>query len=150
MPFIRSAMMIGIFGLLVMFASFGFFGGYQYKNNIQMNGTLAQGYNSILGNGSVSGNPYGIGKLQTQAQFTGNSLQNATLFSSLTLTFESLGLAGQFITSIPAIFYQLTLFVAQPLVAIGINVGFAVAMVDLAVLFIVIISLLSALFIFPL
>ena len=150
MPFIRSALVIGIFSLMVMFAALGFFGGYQYTNHIQMNGTLANAYNGILGNASVFGSAYGLTQIQAQAQTTGTKLQNATVFSVIGVAFESLGLGARFIVTIPALFYAMSLFIAQPLVAIGINTGFAVAAIELVILFGIILTVLSALFIFPL
>lgn len=149
MPFLRSAITVGVFSLLVMFAAVGFFGGYQYTNNIQMNGTLAASYNSILGNASIFGGP-GYYALQTQTNITGTQLQNSTAFSTLTLAVGSLGLAAKFIITIPQMFFTLSNFIAQPLGALGINAGFATAAVSLLILVGIILTVLSALFIYPL
>lgn len=130
-----------IYGLIATIGSF------TLANNLPINSTLKQQYLLITGNASTYGGILGpVGNLQQTVSTNQNSLSNPNV---LTLVINSLSLAANFFGSLPNLFNSVVLFAAIPLNAIGIPASFAYGISLIALIGLMGLGLISAIFLFP-
>lgn len=150
MPTIRTIAITAIFALVLTYMAIGFFGGYQYANNIQMNGTLAGEYNSIINNPTQPGGIFDVGNLISNTNTYQNKFQNVTgFFAAAAAATGAISYVVGFIVLIPTLFYTIILFASAPLIALGIPTAFAVVMMTILLIIMILLSIASAVLIFP-
>ena len=136
---------------LLMFGMIFFIGNYELGNGLGVNATIATNFNAIGVNPSApaGGIFSGYGNLANGVQNTGNSLQTFNT-NPISSAISSVSLVGSFLFSLPNLFLAMGAFIAVPLTAIGIPLGFAQAISSVALIGIFALGLLSAVFLFPL
>ena len=150
MPPIRNIAVTTILSLMLTYGVIAFFGGFQFTNNIAMNGTLAQEYNTIIATPSSPGGLFYTGNLLGSAQTYGSNFSNVGQnLNPATATSTALGFLVGFISSGPVAIYQLIAFLVQPLVALGIPTGYAIAGFTILLIMIILLGIASAILIFP-
>ncbi len=145
---IRTILLASVTLLMLTYFMVGWLGGYQAVNNETTNATLAKQYKAITGNttnpgGSLFGT---FGNTSTQASGTASNLKNPSGIFSIT---GAIGSAAQFFGSIPVVFNAFFTFMAGPLIAAGIPVGYAVMLMETMIVLVVVLAILSAIFLFP-
>ena len=125
-----------------------FVAGYETQNNLQVNSTIASNYNSITSASALPGGLFGntSGLFQTVNNTASKVNQSASTNGGIT---NSLSLVLGFMTSIPVVLGALVNFVSIPLVALGVPIGYAQVVVSVFFLGILSLSIISAIFLFP-
>lgn len=151
MPPIRQMFIAVSVAFLFMFGMIWFIGNYETGNGLTVNATIATNFNAIgMNPSSPQGGVFsGYGNFSNGAYNTANSLQSFNT-NPVASAISSVSLVGSFIFSIPALFGTMGAFIAVPLVAIGMPVGFAQAIGYVVLVGIFGLGLLSAVFLFPL
>lgn len=151
-PPIRTMFFTVLVVMLLAYASLVFVGGYEVGNGLPTNSTVATYYYNLT---ASSSNPtYGI---YNNASFL-NKQVNGTAATIVTYSSNPISsligtvtLAGQFLFSIPSIFLAILYFVAAPLHAfLGISTSYAVVVAGVIITGVIVLSVLSAIFLFPL
>lgn len=148
MATIRTLIFAAVIMTLFMYSMVGFFGGYQYTNGIASNQTLSNLYHQTIGNLSSNSNEFYLGKLTNQTNVTRQGLINQS--NPVLATFGALGYASSFIGDTLTIVFNIGNFLAPAFEVIGIPAWLATAASETLFLLAIVLTLLSALFIFPL
>ena len=139
-----------IFGVaitgLFMFFMLEFIGGYSANAGLIQNATLRSYIAGVNGNVSKS-NLFGIANTTNNTQSQSGALQHPTnFFSQIT---GGIGAAASFIASAANIADAIVTFAALPLAGVGIQIGYAKFIVELIILMSIVLTIISAILIFP-
>lgn len=135
--------------MLLAYGAVLFVGGYEVDNHLASNATIASNYNAILSGSAVPGGFLGnVTKLGNVTNKTATGVNQTGNSGSSALT-NSVGLVVGFMTSIPTIYWSIVSFIAVPLQGLGIPAGYAQNVVNIIILGIIAISIVSAIFLFP-
>ena len=140
---IRTMVFAGVMIMIYTWALIGFIGSYQISNNIPLNATLKQQYEAVIGNSSNGGIFGALGNLTSQGKTQSQQLGGLN-------SLNSIGMVAQFFRTVPAIYSTLAYFILSPFESI-LGTQLSVTANDLLFLAIIIIvlSILSAIFLFP-
>lgn len=138
-------------GLLItsifVYGYFVFSGAFAIANNLPINATVKAQYEQIVGNASAYGGAIGpVSQLEQTASSTQQSISNPNLLS---LLINSVGLVTNFIGSIVNVFNSIVLLASIPLAAIGIPTAFAYGVSLIALVGLISLGIISAIFLFP-
>ena len=151
MPPIRQVFVAILAIMLLAYGGIRFIGGYETANGLPINSTIAANYNAIALNTSSPGGFTGNITALGQAANTSAAKVNQTGSSSQSALINSVSLVLQFLTSIPAIMWSIVNFVSIPIAAvIGIgSLGYVQAVISIMFLGVLSLSIISAIFLFP-
>lgn len=90
-----------------------------------------------------------LGNLTSQANASSKQIRNVTALSLIGASLSAIGFAGQFIGTIPVVFYGLIDFVSQPLAVLGLPIAYVKSALTLMLIILMVLTLASALLIFP-
>ena len=142
---IRSLIFASVVAVTMLWALVGYVGSYDTINNVTMNSTFKAAYLAATGAQSNSTSLFGI--------FTNMSNQAKSQSSSLggLNTLNTVGMASQYLLSIPATYAALIVFIQNGIGSmLGTSISYSEANIIFLVIVIIILSIMSAVFIFPL
>ena len=150
MPPVRTMFVAASLMFIFMFGMIYFIGSFETGNGLPLNATIATNFNAIgLNPSSPNGGVFsGFGNYSSGIYTTANSLQT---FNSnpIASALSTVSLVGSFIFSIPSLFRLMGAFIAVPLAAIGIPIGFAQMIGTITLIGVFALGLISAVFLFP-
>lgn len=148
MAAIGTLTIVALLAAILFYYGFILIGSVSTANNLNMSSYVSQTYNAINGNTVNANNPLltNVSALTQAGQTTGQTLQNPNLGTGL---FSALGLAANFLTSLPNLVLTEINIIAVGLTAFGVPYTFALAVVWGIIILIIALAILSAWFIFP-
>jgi len=155
MPPIRALFFMILVIMLFMYGAILFIGGYEQGNGLAMNSTLANNYNALTSNSAlpqgVFGNNTGLFEATNNlAKGINNTASScSSVIQQACVVVNSVSLVLGFLTTIPTILGAIINFIAVPLSAFGIPLGYAQIIVSAIFVGIISLAIISALFLFP-
>lgn len=148
MPPIRMIFFTILAIMLMVYGAMLFTGGYETSNGLQMSNTIQANYNAISSAsalpGGFAGNVTGLGVAVNNSA----SKVNSSAGSSSAIP-NSVAMVYNFLTTIPNVIGAIVGFVAMPISTLGVPIGYAQIIVSIMFLGIIGLSIISAIFLFP-
>lgn len=141
---IRSLIFASVIVVTMLWGFVGYIGSYDTVNNITMNATFKNAYLSATGSQTNASGLFGIfNNMSTQARSQSSSLGGLN-------TLNTVGMVSQYLLSIPATYTAIITFVQSGISGVlGVGISYPEANIIFLVVIIIILSVISAVFIFP-
>ena len=149
MPPIRELFFVIMVLMMLAFGSVLFVGGEEKANNLPMNSTIASNYNAITQASALPGGLFGNNtNLYHVVNGSAANVSNVGSSSSSALI-NSVGLVVGYLNTIPLLYGAVVNFIAIPVEALGVPVGYAQVVVNVMLVGILALAIVSAIFLFP-
>jgi hypothetical protein len=149
MPPIRQLFVATLVLMLLAYGAVLWVGGYETGNKLPMNATLANNYNSLTQNSLLPGSLFSNASQVINAANKSAVGVNSTGSSAAAGVVNSVSLVINFMTSIPHLMWSIINFIAIPIAALGVNIGYAQIIASAIFLGISAIAIISAIFLYP-